>query len=114
MGTNKRKTLKKLEALAKEHFLILRPHDTYTGRYKVDYLYVNGYQELFFTLRALMNVCVMALENEDDSTSPPMTQSRLHIQTVLELASKMMPFEEGELLDSIRELLLDENDIEQG
>lgn len=109
MQTNSDKTLKELQALAKEHLQMLGPHNTYTGRFSVNYLYVNGYRELFFTLRALMNVCIMALENEDYSNSPLMQQPGLHIQTVLELASKMMPFEEGELLDGMRQLLLDEN-----
>lgn len=104
MKTNESSMIKELEELAIKHCQMLEPHDTYPGKFRVNHLYVDGYHDLFFTIRALITVCIMVLENEDYPYSPLIKQPNIHIQAVLELACKMMPYEEGEFLDEIWKL----------
>ncbi|WP_299531825.1 hypothetical protein [Ulvibacterium sp.] len=103
-------TLKGLEFLAKEHFQMLK-FDKNTGKFYVNHLPLDGYQNLFFTLRALINICVMALDTKDFSNTQ-VIQPEVHVQTVLELAVKLIPFEEGEFLDAMAELLVNKKEIE--
>ncbi|UJH90567.1 hypothetical protein LZ575_17530 [Antarcticibacterium sp. 1MA-6-2] len=98
----------------KEHFLaekllnnlvMLKPHDTYKGKYKVDLLYVEGYGELLFTIRSLLYLCINSLEYGDFKTYSPDRNPKSNIQDVLELVSRLIPIEEGDLLDELREIV---------
>lgn len=87
----------------RESLVMLKPHDTYKGKYKVDLLYVEGYGELLFTIRSLLYLCINSLEYGDLTTYSPDRNPKSNIQDVLELASRMIPIEEGDLLDELRD-----------
>ena len=90
-----------LERLAKEHLQSLIPHPTYRNRYAIAHLSVEGYQDLLFKIRALLNVSIMALEHIDYRNDDSIIEPTAHVQAVLELAGRMIPIEEGELLDEL-------------
>lgn len=87
--------------LAKEHLQSLIPHPTYRNRYAIAHLSVEGYQDLLFKIRALLNVSIMALEHIDYRNDDSIIEPTAHVQAVLELAGRMTPIEEGELLDEL-------------
>ena len=93
------------EALAeklRESLVMLKPHDTYKGKYKVDLLYVEGYGELLFTIRSLLYLCINSLEYGDFESYSADRNPKNNVQDVLELISRMIPIEEGDLLDELR------------
>ena len=111
MKNHETSTLKGLEVLAKEHLQLLKKGTTHTGKFDIAQVQVAGYQELLFTLRSLINVCILALDNVAFSNSNPVVEPDVHIKTVLELAVQLIPFEEGEFLDKITELLLKKEEL---
>ena len=85
-----------------DRLVMLKPHDTYKGKYKVDLLYMEGYGELLFTIRSLLYLCINSLEYGDFKTNSPDRNPKNNIQDVLEQISRMIPIEEGDLLDELR------------
>lgn len=77
------------------------------GRYKegyyLDYAYVHSYLSLFITLRSTLNVCILALEEQIDSTLD-IKNIKEDLKTVLEFAKNLIPLEEFDYLDKMREL----------
>ncbi|RDY59741.1 hypothetical protein [Flagellimonas nanhaiensis] len=102
MKNNENAFLKGLEFLAQEHFRSLRPQK---GGFGVEHFHVKGYQDLLFHLEALINVCTLALGNPNAEDHPNIKEPRVHVQTVLEMAAQLIPFEEAALLDQMRELI---------
>lgn len=95
----------KQQALAEklnESLVMLKPHDTYKGKYKLDLLYVEGYGELLFTIRSLLYLCINSLEYGDFESYSADRNPKNNVQDVLELISRMIPIEEGDLLDELR------------
>jgi|25_taG_2_1085351.scaffolds.fasta_scaffold00464_11 hypothetical protein len=89
----------------RDRLVMLKPHDTYKGKYKVDLLYVEGYGELLFTIRSLLYLCINSLEHGDFETYSADRHPKNNVQDVLELISRMIPIEEGDLLDELREII---------
>ncbi len=90
----------------KGNLIMLKPHDTYKGKYKLDLLYVEGYGELLFTIRSLLYLCINSLEHGDFETYSADRNPQHNVQDVLELISRMIPIEEGDLLDELRGMQL--------
>ncbi len=88
-------------AFAKEHLQSLKPHATYRDKFAITHLSVEGYQDLLFKIRALLNVSIMALEHIDYRNDDTIVEPTAHVQAVLEMVSRMIPIEEGELLDEL-------------
>lgn len=107
MKTQKIKEQATVESL-KNGLVMLKPHDTYKGKYKVDLLYVEGYGELLFTIRSLLYLCIISLEHGDFQTYSADRNPKSNIQDVLELISRMIPIEEGDLLDELRKFRAEE------
>ena len=104
MKTQRTKEQALIESL-KNRLVMLKPHETYTGKYKVDLLYMEGYGELLFTIRSLLYLCINSLEYGDFKSYSPDRNPKSNIQDVLELISRMIPIEEGDLLDELREIM---------
>ncbi|WP_036380719.1 hypothetical protein [Muricauda sp. MAR_2010_75] len=94
--------LKNLELLTKEHFQTLQPKKVGFG---AGHFHVKGYQDLLFHVEAMINVCVLALGNPNAEEHKNIREPHVHVQTVLEVAAQLIPFEEAELLDEMRELI---------
>ena len=101
MKTQKTKEQELLQSLINK-LVMLKPHDTYKGKYKVDLLYMEGYGELLFTIRSLLYLCINSLEHGDFETYSVDRNPKNNVQDVLELISRMIPIEEGDLLDELR------------
>ena len=100
----------KQQALAekiRDRLIMLKLHETYKGKYKVDLLYVEGYGELLFTIRSLLYLCINSLEYGDFESYSADRNPKNNVQDVLELISRMIPIEEGDLLDELREMVED-------
>ena len=61
--------------------------------------------ELFCTLKSTLNVCILALNEQLDCTLD-VTHKETDIKNVLEFAKNLIPFEESNYLDKMRELIL--------
>lgn len=102
MKTDRTSEQHALEKKLREGLVMLKPHDTYKGKYKVDLLYVEGYGELLFTIRSLLYLCINSLEHGDFESYSADRNPKNNIQDALELITRMIPIEEGDLLDELR------------
>ena len=64
---------------------------------------INNYVELFGFLRSMLNVCILALEAEEDST-PNIKNKETDVKNVLEFSRNFIPLDEGNLLDDLRQM----------
>ncbi|UNY97757.1 hypothetical protein MQE36_11745 [Zhouia spongiae] len=100
----KKKEIKKLQALAQGKLNTIRPSNVREDRFKASFLEFKGYLDLFVTIEALLNVCILA--SQGDSFSPSFVKCpEEEIQKTLELAVQLLPFEEGEFLDEAYHML---------
>ena len=100
----KKKMLKKLINSAKYKFDTLQPSDIQKDKFKAKYLQFEGYLDLFTTIEALINVSILATQG--DPYSPPHIKDHgMDIRKALELAKKLLPFDEGEFLDDVNVIL---------
>lgn len=100
----KKKDLKKLIKSAKYKLDTLRPSDVQKDKFKASYLQFEGYLDLFTTIEALINVSILATQG--DSYAPPHIKDHgTDIRRTLEIANKLLPFEEGEFLDNVNMML---------
>ncbi|MEM9362053.1 MAG: hypothetical protein AAGA43_05430 [Bacteroidota bacterium] len=99
MKTNKRLDLSHLELPLEAYFSSLTPLKTGLG---VSKLQIKDYRDLLFKLESLLNVCILALDNENSANHPRIPEPDLNIQAVLELATQLIPFPEAEFLDGVR------------
>ena len=90
----KKKQLKMLKESAKYKLTTLHTSDIHKNKFKASFLQFDGYTDLFSTIESLINVCILASHVEGDSNDPG-----LDIRKTLELANKLLPFDEGEFLD---------------
>lgn len=101
----KNKLVKKLKKGANSKLNVLYPSQSRKGEFKPSFVYFNGYSDLFTTIDALINVCILATQG-DNHYPPHSKELELDIRKTLELASNLMPFEEGEFLDEAYEILV--------
>lgn len=100
----KKRDLKKLIKSAKYKLDTLRPSDIQKDKFKPSYLQFEGYLDLFTTIEALINVSILATQG--DSYFPPHIKNHgMDIRRTLELANKLLLFEEGEFLDNFNIML---------
>ncbi|WP_417199791.1 hypothetical protein [Bizionia sp.] len=96
----KKKKLKTLLKSAKQHLDTLEPSDIQKQQFKAKYLQFEGYQDVFITIEALINVSILATQG--DVYAPPRIKNHgSDIRKTLELAQKLLPFEEGAFLDEV-------------
>ncbi|MEM9868075.1 MAG: hypothetical protein AAF765_10325 [Bacteroidota bacterium] len=102
MKTNKSLDLSHLELPLEAYFSSLTPQK---GGFEVSKLKVKDYRDLFFTLESLLNVCILALDNENSANHSRIPEPDVNIQAVLELASQLISFPEAEFLDGIKSII---------
>src|SRR5690606_24889253 len=98
MKTNE-KLVKKLKEGANSKLNALHPSQSSRDGFNPSYVYFNGYSDLFITIEALINVCIMATRGNSKEF-----ESDIH--KTLELASSLLPIEEGEFLDEAYQMLV--------
>ncbi len=98
--------LKEIKELTADNFRQLSP--IVPGKaigYYMNHIYAHDYLSVFSTLKSLINVAILALDDEEDYTKnikDPMGD----VSGVLEFAKNLIPFEEASYLDKMRELLM--------
>lgn len=99
----KKKDLKRLTSSARNQLTTLHPSNLQKDKFKASFLQFEGYTDLLTTIESLINVCILA-SHIDNATAPE--DHGLDIRKTLELANKLLPFEEGEFLDEAFKLLV--------
>lgn len=62
------------------------------------------YSSLFGLITDLMKLCALAHMSEEPHMSPILEKGPIDLAGIMELAIQLMPGDEGELLDNIREI----------
>lgn len=91
--------------------MLLKPIGGVRGGYYLDYCRVYDYSGLFGTLKSTLNVCILALEGQIDLTLD-IKNKEADVISVLEFAKNLIPLEEGQFLDEMRELMLSDKEGE--
>ena len=99
--------LKKIQKLGKENFMTMRPIHGIRGGYYLNYARVYDYLDLFALLQSTLNVCILALEDQQDCRLDIKNKEE-DIKAVLGFAKNLIPLEEATFLDKVRELLNNE------
>ncbi|GGK10972.1 hypothetical protein GCM10007962_01340 [Yeosuana aromativorans] len=101
--------MKKIKELSEENFVLLRPIEGAQEGYYLNYCRVYDYVELFSILKSTLNVCILALEEQQDLTLH-LKNKESDVKRVLEFAKNLMPLEEGIYLDEMRDLMLSQEE----
>ncbi len=101
--------MEKIKELSKENFVLLSPIGDKREGYYLNYVRVYNYLELFSTLKSILNVSILALEEQQDLTLN-IKNKVSDVKNVLEFAKNLIPLEEGHFLDEIRALILSEKE----
>ncbi len=99
-----------IRQLSKENFEMMRPANRRTKKgYYLNHVYIHSHFSLFYTLKSTLNVCILALDEQCDMTLD-IKNIKEDVKTVLEFAKNLIPLEEGNFLDKMRELMLSDNE----
>src|SRR5690606_24338025 len=99
-----------IRQLSKENFEMMRPANRRTKKgYYLNHVYVHSHFSLFYTLKSTLNVCILALDEQCDMTLD-IKNIKEDVKTVLEFAKNLIPLEEGNYLEEMRELMLSEKE----
>lgn len=99
-----------IRQLSRENFEMMRPANRRTKKgYYLNHVYVHSHFSLFYTLRSTLNVCILALDEQCDMTLD-IKNIKEDVKTVLEFAKNLIPLEEGNYLDEMRELMLSDKE----
>ena len=103
-----KKKLQELNKIAEEYFTLLTPtpqNEYRQGNY-LNHAYIHNYEELGYTLEAILNVCIMALDGYDvHNEKRNIKEAHKQFADVLEFTKNLIPHEEFEFLDKSRKLL---------
>lgn len=105
---NTEETPLELEAIKKlgtENLVLLKPIGKGREGFYLNYCRVHGYLDLFCTLKSMLNVCILALEDQQDLTLR-IGNKESELKRVLEFARSLIPLEEGIYLDEMQKLML--------
>lgn len=100
--------LEKIKELGEKNFLTLTPIKGGQRGYYLNYARVYDYFDLICLLRSTLNVCILALEDQQDCTLD-IKNKECDVKAVLNFAKNLIPLEEANLLDKMRELLKPDN-----
>lgn len=92
-----------LRQMAEKHFVLLESKNIAKKR-DVVALHLSGYTDVMFLIADIVKVSLLALESETSATRIP--QPNTNISGVLSIILDLLPYEEVELLDRIREAVL--------
>lgn len=94
-----------LRELAEKHFTLLERE---SPKHKRDTLGIrlSGYADVGYLINDIVKVCILAL-GDGETHSPRIPQPESNVSGVLMLLLDLLPFEEFDLLDKLRESILD-------
>ena len=94
-----------IKSLSKKDFSTLKPYPLKKGHYTIE-LVTEGYLETSFMISNLLKVCITAMESDYRSTRS-IPDPEHNIKEVLEYVLDLIPHNEMELLDVMRDLVLE-------
>lgn len=92
-----------LRQMAEKHFVLLESQNAKKKRDTIQ-LNLSGYTDVMYLMADIVKVCMLALEGETSSSRIP--EPATNISGVLGIILDLIPYEEAELLDTIRQQLL--------
>ncbi|GAA4022393.1 hypothetical protein GCM10022386_01610 [Flavobacterium cheonhonense] len=92
-----------LRQLAEKHFVLLESQNPKKKRDTIQ-LNLSGYSDVMYLIADITKVCMLALEGETSSNRIP--EPMVNISGVLGIVLDLIPYEEAELLDKMREAVL--------
>ncbi|ALJ04481.1 hypothetical protein APS56_04700 [Pseudalgibacter alginicilyticus] len=102
--------LEKIKKLSAENLVLLKKIEGVQEGYYLNYCRVYDYFELFCTIKSTLNVCILALEDQQDLTLD-IKKRESDVRTVLEFMKNLIPLEEGIYLDKMRKLMFTQEDV---
>lgn len=76
---------------------------TQKRNFSAAHLRFKGYRDLLFKVESLLNVCILTLDNPNSGNHKDIVEPDVCILSVLEMAVQLIPHEEAEFLDEVRE-----------
>lgn len=94
-----------LRELAAKHFVLLESKNVAKKRDTIE-LNLSGYSDVMFLVADIVKVCILALDGENN-TGARIPEPSTNISGVLSVILDLLPYEEADLLDKIREAVLE-------
>ena len=94
-----------LRMLAQRHFVLLEPANIAKKRDNIT-LNVSGYSDVMYLIADLTKVCILALGDGSPDSRAHIPSPESNISGVLSIILDLIPYEEVDLLDKIREAVL--------
>ena len=92
-----------LREIETQHFVLLESKNLAKKRDALQ-LNLSGYSDVMFLIADITKVCMLALDNESSCTRIP--EPSTNIRGILGIILDLLPYEEADLLDMIREAVL--------
>lgn len=92
-----------LRQMAEKHFVLLESQNVKKKRDTIQ-LNLSGYSDVMFIIADIVKVCILALEGETSCNRIP--EPTTNISGVLGIILDLVPYEEADLLDHLREAVL--------
>lgn len=94
-----------LRAIAEKHFVLLQPENIKKNRHLLS-LNISGYTDVGYLMSDIVKVCILALDSNGGHGDAHIPEPESNISGVLSILLNLIPYEELELLDHIREEIL--------
>ena len=92
-----------LRQMAEKHFVLLESQNVKKKRDTIQ-LNLSGYSDVMFLIADIVKVCILALEGDTNCNRIP--EPTTNISGVLGIILDLVPYEEADLLDHLREAVL--------
>ena len=92
-----------LRQMAEKHFVLLESQNIKKKRDTIQ-LNLSGYSDVMFLVADIVKVCILALEGDTSCNRIP--EPTTNISGVLGIILDLVPYEEADLLDHLREAVL--------
>ena len=92
-----------LRLMAEKHFVLLESQNIKKKRDTIQ-LNLSGYSDVMFLIADIVKVCILALEGDTSCNRIP--EPTTNISGVLGIILDLVPYEEADLLDHLREAVL--------
>jgi hypothetical protein len=94
-----------LREIAAKHFVLLEPVNIAKKRDTVS-LRLSGYSDVMYLIADITKVCILALGDDNSHSSAHIPEPASNISGVLSIILDLIPYEEIDFLDKIREAVL--------
>lgn len=91
---------------AEKHFVLLQPENIKKKRDSLS-LNLSGYTEVAYLMSDIIKVCILALDGMDSHGHSRIPEPETNISGVLSILLDLVPYEEFEFLDHIRQEVLE-------